>query len=140
MTPKRTRTRTAHSTGQQLTGLMVAAPEAVAIRTTQMATMRGQGRRRDRREMARMVMEKGAAAHEAWMGVATEVALANQKLFAAALDAWWSAPLGAGLGTPMVLAQRLGEISQDAFFGAMTAAISPSRKRAVANAKRLRKS
>ena len=87
-----TRKRTAHSTGRQLADLMAAAPEVVAIRTSRMAAMTGHGSHRDRREMARMVMEKGAAAQETWLGVATEIALANQKVFAATLGAFWSGP------------------------------------------------
>lgn len=135
-----TRKRTARSTGRQFTDLMVAAPEVVAIRTSRMAAMTGHGSCRDRRELARMVMEKGAAAQETWLGVATEIALANQKVFAATLGALWTGPFQmAGAGAPAALAQRLGEISQDAFFGAMTAAINPSRKRAMANVRRLRK-
>ncbi|MFD0740178.1 hypothetical protein ACFQZQ_12915 [Lysobacter koreensis] len=135
-----TRKRTAASTGRQLTDLMIAAPEVVAIRTSRMAAMSGPTCRRDQREMARMVMEKGAAAQESWLGVAAEIALANQKMFAATVGAFWVGPFPAtGAGAPAALALRLGEISQDAFYGAMAAAISPLRKRAMANVRRLRK-
>ena len=108
-----TRRRRSKALAAQTVDLAFAVPQVIAHRAARMA---------DQQEMHRMGTEKFAAFGEAWSAMALETWLANQKF---ALSFMQSALLP---GT-----QQLNKAAMDILASGMT----PIRRRAVANARRL---
>lgn len=103
------RTRRSRSLAAQSIALGMAVPQVLAHRAARMG---------DQAELFRMGSEKLFAFNEAWMAMATQAVLENQKLALSFMQPW--SPWGACMGI-------LGK------------GIAPYRRRAVANARRLRR-
>jgi hypothetical protein len=105
--------------------LGVAAPQVIAHRMARMASAGASPSARDRAEFQRMGIEKIAAANEAWAAMATQAFLENQKL---ALAFMQTARFPSRRKVNAAAVRVLGK------------GMAPVRRRAVANAKRLRRS
>ena len=113
----------ATATAVKLGELAFAAPQVIAHRLTRMAFAGPALSARDRKEFAGMVLEKQAAAAQAWMGMFAEGIRFQQQF---ALSLWTFA-------TPRQHAARAkGATSRIAGAG-----LAPFHRKAVANAKRL---
>jgi hypothetical protein len=93
--------------------LACAVPEVLLHRTARMWLAGPAPSRRDRAELHRMSAEKVAAFYESWNAMALEMIRANTQLTSSCL--WWP------------------------WSGVFAAGLAPIRRRAVANAKRLRR-
>jgi hypothetical protein len=102
------RSRRSRSLAAQSIALGMAVPQVIAHRAARMG---------DHAEMFRMGSEKVFAFNEAWVAMAAQAFLENQKLALSVMQPLWS-PWGAGMS---ILAKGM----------------APYRRRAVANAKRL---
>ena len=110
-----------------------AAPEVVARRMLGMWLAGNNPSARDRAEMHRMSAEKVAAFHESWNAMFLELFYANVRI-ALSLTWWpWSA---AG---PRSVAALLSTHGRRAGGRVLAAGLAPVRRRAVANARRLRR-
>lgn len=103
--------KSANRLARQMTEIAWAAPQVVAQRVTRMVAAGPKPGARDRREFTNMGLEKVAAFQQAWwaMGAAAMRASATA----------WMNPLGAAVSV-------------------MNAGVAPVRRKAVANARRLR--
>ena len=119
------RSRQATSTAVKLAELGVAAPQVIAHRLTRMALAGPTISARDRKEFTGIVTEKQAAVAQAWMGMFAE-GLRLQQQFALSLMT------GA---TPRLHAVR----AQSATSRIVGAGLAPIHRKAVSNAKRLRR-
>src|SRR5436189_2885343 len=125
MVKKSTPTRKARSTAVKLAELGFAAPQVIAHRLTRMALAGPTLSGRDRKEFTGMVREKQAAVAQAWMGMFAE-GVRLQQQFALSLMT------GA---TPRLHAGR----AQTATSRIVGAGLAPIHRKAVSNAKRLRR-
>ena len=100
--------------------LAFAVPQVLAHRLARMATAGAAPSARDRREFYRMGTEKIAAFNEAWAAMALQTYVANQKLALSFMQSLWSPT-------------HLSHAALDILGKGMT----PYRRRAVANARRL---
>jgi hypothetical protein len=117
------RRRKSSSLALQTFQLGVAAPQVVAHRMARMMIGGGSPSARQRRELQRMGTEKILAFNEAWSAMAMQAVLENQKLALSAMQTFWF-PTSRELG--------------DAYLGILGKGVAPIRRRAVANARRLR--
>jgi len=108
-----TRRRRPKSLAAQTVDLAFAVPQVVAHRVARMA---------DRQEMHRMSTEKFTAFGEAWSAMALETWLAQQKMALSFMQSFWLP------GT-----RQINNAAMDILASGMT----PIRRRAVANARRL---
>ena len=117
--------RKSKSLAAQTFELGIAAPQVIAHRVTRMA---------DRAEFQRMGTEKIAAVNEAWTAMATQAILENQKLALRFIQSFWFPWLRP---TPTVksVSRQLNRAAVEILGKGM----APVRRRAVANAKRLRR-
>ena len=121
--------RRSRSLAAQSFELGIAAPQVIAHRLARMASAGALPSARDRAEFQRMAAEKVLAANEAWTAMATQAVLENQKAALGLMQAFWfpwmrpAAP------------QRLDRIAENI----LAKGIAPVRRRALANAKRLRR-
>ena len=102
--------------------LGIAAPQVIAHRLARM----------DSAEFQRMGFEKFAAAGEAWTAMATQAFLENQKIALGLMQSFWFPWMRPA---PKSLATQMTQATQ-AILGK---GMAPVRRRAVANAKRLRR-
>jgi hypothetical protein len=118
------RRRKSRSLAAQTFELAIAAPQVVAHRLA----------RPDRAELHSMRIEKLAAANEAWTAMATQAVLENQKLALRFVQSLWFPWLRP---TPTVksVSRQLNRAAAEILGKGM----APVRRRAVANAKRLRR-
>jgi hypothetical protein len=123
MVMKSKRKRKATATGLKLAELGFAAPQVIAHRLARMALAGPTLSARDRKEFSGMVMEKQAAAAQAWMGVLAETLRFQQQFVLSLLTA----------ATPRQHASR----SKTAALRIASAGLAPVHRKAVANAKRL---
>jgi len=123
MATKSKRVRRSTTTAAKLGHLAFAAPQVIAHRLTRMALAGPTLSARDRKEFAGMVMEKQAAAAEAWVGMFAQAVLFQQQ-FALSLLAF---------ATPLQHAAR----ARTAASRIASAGLAPIHRKAVANAKRL---
>jgi hypothetical protein len=98
----------------------MAVPQVIAHRMARM----------DRREFHRMATEKIAAFSEAWTAMAFEAVRANQQLTLSFLQSLWF---------PWARRKSAAQQLSDATLGVLGKGMAPIRRRAVANAKRLRR-
>ena len=137
--------RQATRLGQQMTEMMIAAPQVVAHRTTRMLMAGNTPTARDSREFKTMGDEKITAFAESWQAMASQ-AMTSQMQLATTLtqmafkqsSVWWS-PFGASRGMSTADMTQLGQQMQSAAMQIASKGMAPVRKRAVANAKRLKK-
>ena len=116
----RRRTRRSKSLAVQSMELGMAVPQVIAHR---MAGM-------DRKEFHRMGSEKIAAFNEAWTAMAFEAVRANQQLTLSFMQSLWF---------PRARRKSASRQLSDATLGILGKGMAPIRRRAVANAKRLRR-
>ena len=114
--------------------LAFAVPQVVAHRVTRMATSGPKLSARDRKEFELMVAEKNAAFGESWNAMAVQAVLANQALAASFFRALLDVARGK---TPS--AARSATQLQRAALGVLGKGFAPVHRKAVANAKRLRR-
>ncbi len=137
--------RQATRLGQEMTEMMIAAPQVVAHRTTRMLMAGNTLNAKDSREFKAMGDEKLAAFSESWQAMASQ-ALTSQMQLATTLaqmafkqsSMWWP-PFGASRGLSTADMTQLGHQMQSAALQIASKGMAPVRKRAVANAKRLKK-
>ncbi|MCY7353745.1 MAG: hypothetical protein LH470_01425 [Lysobacter sp.] len=136
--------RQAARLGQQMTEMMIAAPQVVAHRTTRILMAGHTPGARDSREFQAMGGEKLAAFSESWQAMASQ-AIISQIQLATTLtqmafkqsSLWWT-PFGASRGMSTADMTQLGHQMQSAALQIASKGMAPVRKRAVANAKRLK--
>jgi len=110
-----------------------AAPEVVAHRVLRMWLAGGTPSRRDRAEFNRMSTEKVAAFYESWNAMFLEMYRASLQLALSSI--WWPWSPAPSRKTSARLSAHAGR----AVTAMLGAGIAPIRRRAVANAKRLRR-
>jgi hypothetical protein len=114
--------------------LAFAVPQVVAHRVTRMATSGPKLSARDRKEFERMVAEKSAAFGDSWNAMAVQAVLANQALAASFFKAF----LGVARGRKPSAARSAAQL-QRAALGVLGKGLAPVHRKAIANAKRLRR-
>ncbi len=127
-----------------MTEMMLAAPQVVAHRTARMLMAGHAPNARDSREFKAMGDEKVAAFAESWQAMASQ-AMTSQMQIATTLtqmafkqsSLWWT-PFGASRGMTAADMTQLGHQMQSAAMHVASKGMAPVRKRAVANAKRLK--
>ena len=128
------RRRKMQSLAIQAAELAVAVPQVVAHRLTRMASGGESPSARDRREFQRMGVEKWAAFNESWNAMALQAFRANQRLALSFMRSLLY-PWGGRRSSIAATSKRLN----DAALGIFGKGMAPVRRRAVANAKRLRR-
>jgi hypothetical protein len=128
------RKRKSKSLAAQTFELGIAAPQVIAHRVARMASAGKALSAHDRAEFHRMGMEKIAAANEAWTAMATQAFLENQKFALTFVQSLWFPWLRA---TPTV--KSVSRQLNRAAVRILGKGMAPVRRRAVANAKRLRR-
>jgi hypothetical protein len=113
--------------------LLLAAPEVVAHRVLRMWLSGGTPPPRDRAEFRRMSTEKVAAFYESWNAMFLEMCRANVRLAQVSIGWPWSRAMSRQ--APARLSIQGGR----AVGAVLGAGLAPIRRRAVANAKRLRR-
>ena len=128
------RRRNSVSLAIQAMELGFAVPQVIALRLMRIAGAGANPSARDRREFRLMGTEKIAASVESWNAMLWELLRANLNLAFTLSPLWW-------FGSPF--AARSVRAMQRHFSGAAMAAlakgVAPIRRRAVANARRLRR-
>jgi hypothetical protein len=123
------RRRRSKSLAAQSLALGIAVPQVIAHRVARMAVAGASPSARDRAEFRRMGTEKIAAAHEAWAAMATQAVVENQKAALRFMQAFWFPWMRTAAP------KRLERVAEDI----LAKGIAPVRRRAEANAKRLRR-
>ena len=126
------RRRRSKSLAAQSFELGVVAPQVIAHRLARMAAAGTSPSARDRAEFHRMGVEKLAAVNEAWVAMATQTVLENQKLALNFMQSMWFPWMRP---TPKSMSRQLSRATERILGQGMT----PVRRRAAANAKRLRR-
>jgi hypothetical protein len=131
--------RQAARIGTQAAELLVAAPQVVAHRLGRMALSGPRPSVNDRREFHRMGAEKVAAFGEAWQAMTLQMLKSNQQLAAAMMRSGWphAAARRGGPKLPPLL-HALGAW-QGVALDVLSQGIRPVHRRAVSNAKRLKR-
>ena len=128
------RFRNVHRTiARESAALAFAVPEVIAHRSLRLWLSGNAPSPRDRAELYRMSAEKIAAFHESWNAMFLELLRANVELALSSM--WW--PWSAAMSKR--LPSRLSAHGQRALGAMIGAGLAPVRRRAVANAKRLRR-
>jgi len=112
-----------------------AAPQVVAHRLLRMAAAGHTPSAHDQREYALMGSEKVAAFYESWNAMGWAFWRAQQRIALSMLSAFWTPWMGAGALDP----HRLNAQWQNAMLGVLHQGLKPVHRRAVANARRLRR-
>jgi len=120
--PTLRRSRSSARLATQAFELSVAAPQVIALRLTRLAFVGLSPSARDRRELLRMCAEKVATFYESWNAMYLALLRANLNLALSPFQVWWS---------PMR--------SQRTRLAILGHGLAPIRRRAVANARRLRR-
>ena len=128
------RSRAARSLAAKTVELAHAVPQVVAHRVTRMALSGPTLSARDRKEFERMFAEKNAAFGESWNAMAVQAALANQALAASFFKTFVAATRGTKPSLPSAAMQL-----HRAAVGIVAKGLAPVHRKAVANAKRLRR-
>ena len=121
--------------------IWTAAPQVIALRSVRVLADRFALRADTRRELARMVQEKTAAAGESAMAVGLQVWKTNWELALMPMRLWWGMGVGAALRPPFVPVGG-GAVQKQLATAASSivqSGLSPVRRRVTANAKRLRR-
>ena len=128
------RRRATKSLAVKAAELAFAVPQVVAHRVTRMALSGTKLSARDRKEFQRMAAEKIAAFNESWFAMARQATLANQVLASSIFKSFLSMARGK---RPSATAS-VGEL-QRAALKVLDKGVAPVHRKAVANAKRLRR-
>jgi hypothetical protein len=124
--------RKAASVARQTTDLALAAPQVVAHRLARMAAAGPRPSARDQREFTRMVAEKQQAFQQSWTAMGLQSMVAGQSM-ALAWMRLWATPWPGGAWNGHALASQW----QNALWGVVDKGLTPVRRTAVANARRL---
>ena len=111
--------------------IWVTAPQVISLRSARIFASGLAPRAEDRREFARMVNEKTAAAGESATAMAVQAWRTNRELALLPLRLWWGMWTGVARATPFAAATAASSIAQSG--------LGPVRRRVTANAKRLRR-
>lgn len=122
---------------QQLDALASAAPQVMALRGQQSLAALLHVDPKIQSEWWRMGSEKIAAGQEAWWAMWFGSLAAQQRLGWAWMRLW--SPLGVSFGYTPAHLFRAGRDAQAELLAVANSAVAPMRRRAVANARRLRK-
>ena len=114
--------------------LSLAVPEVVTHRMTRMALSGSKPSARDRREFERMMTEKGMAFANAWTAMALQTARANQAVATSLFRSFLSASRG-GAAYSATSATQMHKAALDI----LSKGLAPVHRKAVANARRLRR-
>lgn len=128
------RKRKTVSLAVKMAELAWAAPQVVAHRVTRMAVAGPILSQRDRKEFNRMSAEKTEAFAESWNAMTMQAFNANQALAASFFRSFWSPSLR-GMPSAGAVTARLQGVALDV----LGKGLSPVHRKAVANAKRLRR-
>ncbi|MDO5693136.1 MAG: hypothetical protein Q4G70_11790 [Pseudomonadota bacterium] len=119
--------------------MAAAVPQVVAHRVGRMMTAGVLPNGRDQQEFYLMGAEKVAAFHESWMAMSHQTLAAQQQFTMWWMQTWWKVALGGWMNPPTF--QHLSTSAQKRLLGSMLDVthhgITPVRRRAVANARRL---
>jgi len=126
------RPRKSKSLSAQAAALAVAVPQVIVHRAIRMAMAGASPSARDRKEFHRMGAEKVAALTESWNAMAVQTFRANQQLALSYMQSLWFPWL-----SPMSSAKSASRQLSNAALGILGKGMTPIRRRAVANAKRL---
>jgi len=126
-------TRRSRHVAAQLTEIALASPQVVAHRMVRMATAGAQPTARDQKEFHLMGAEKVAAFTESWNAMGLQMLRAQQEMAMSLARACWAPWMGGTLPSMARAAQQM----QGATLGVLNQGLTPIRRRAVANAKRL---
>ena len=126
------RPRKSKSLSAQAAALAVAVPQVIVHRAIRMAMAGASPSARDRKEFHRMGAEKVAALTESWNAMAVQTFRANQQLALSYMQSLWFPWL-----SPMSSAKSASRQLSKAALGILGKGMTPIRRRAVANAKRL---
>ena len=124
------RRRRSRALAAQTVDLAFAVPQVVAHRVARMAAAGTNPSARDRRELYRMGTEKISALNEAWSSMALETWLANQRFALSFMQSLWF---------PWLQPKSRANLS-NAALDILASGVTPIRRRAVTNAKRLGRS
>lgn len=125
------RRNTRRTLARESLALATAVPEVVARRMLGIALAGSRPTRRDRAELHRMSAEKVAAFYESWHAMFLELFRVNVEIVLSLLGWPWSAAASKSI--------LLGTHGRRASARVLAAGLAPVRRRAVANAKRLRR-
>jgi hypothetical protein len=126
------RIRKSRSLAAQAFELGVAAPQVIAHRLARMAIAGASPSARDRKEFHLMGTEKITALNEAWNAMAVQAFLENQKLALSYMQSLWFP-----WARPKPSAKSASRHLNRAALAILGKGMTPIRRRAVANAKRL---
>ena len=122
--------------------MAAAVPQVVAHRVGRMMTAGVVPNGRDQREFYRMGAEKVAAFHESWAAMSRQTLAAQQQFMMWWLQTWWKVALGGWLNPPTF--RHMSSSAQQRLLGSVLdvtqRGLTPVRRRAVANARRLNRS
>ena len=118
---------------RQLTDLGIAVPQVVAHRMTRMLLAGPHWSQRDRREFARMGTEKADAFFDAWNAMAAQMMNAQLRLALLPLTWMW-------MPTSAHARRLLATHARRTLTSTLSSGLAPVHRRAVGNARRLRKS
>lgn len=129
---------------QQMAELAVAVPQVVAHRVTRMAIAKHPLSARDRKEFHTMGAEKSAAFVESWAAMAAQAAAAQQQfalaLMKQAFLPWtWAGGGAQAQRSAQALMRTAAQHAASAGANVLGHGLAPVHRRAVANAKRLRR-
>ena len=122
------------SLAAQSLALGIAAPQVIAHRLGRMAAAGASPSARDRAEFRLMGLEKIAAANEAWAAMAARAFLENQKFALSFMQSLWF-PWMRSTPTAKSVSRQWNRAAE----GILAAGTAPVRRRASANARRLRR-
>lgn len=124
------------------TQMAAAVPQVIAHRVGRMMTAGVLPNRRDQNEFYLMGAEKVAAFQESWMAMSRQTLAAQQQFMLWWLQTWWKVALGGWMNPPTF--RHLSTSAQQRLLGSMLdvthRGLTPVRRRAVANARRLNRS
>ena len=126
--------RATHSLAVKAAELALAVPQVVAYRVTRMARSATKLSARDRKEFQRMVTEKIAAFSESWVAMVRQATVADQALACSIFKSFLSMARGKRPSATALVAEV-----QRAALSVLDKGVAPVHRKAVANAKRLRR-
>lgn len=118
-----------------------AVPQVIAHRVGRMMSAGPIPNARDQQEFYRMGAEKVAAFGESWLAMGAQTVAAQQKFAMWWMQTWWKVALGGWTNPPSL--NHLSSGANQRFFDSMldvaARGMAPVHRRAVANARRLRR-
>jgi hypothetical protein len=119
--------------------IWAAAPQVIALRSARVLADGFAPRADTRRELARMVQEKTAAAGESATAIVLQMWRTNWELALTPMRLWWSMWAGAARSSPFGPVPAASRQLVAAASKIVPSGLAPVRRRVTANAKRLRR-